>query len=105
LLIAAHNGQEVVSRQLSKLAGETGSSIGKENFRLAEPAGIEQDVPWCWMAGVILLAHAELKLAQWNPGRLSAPAGVNDFAAEWQNATEGHARLWCIRLLHTRGEY
>src|SRR2546428_13274752 len=105
LLIAAHDGQEVISCQLSEFTGEASATIGKENFCLAEPSRIEEYLTRAGVARMVLEAHAKLKIAQWDPGGFPAPARLNDLAAKWQDSTERLTGVWGICLLQARGEF
>src|SRR6202521_2419630 len=78
LLDAIHDGREVVAGQLSHLACEDGRAVAKQDFRFADAAGIEQQLPRRRIAGVVLVPEPQLEVAEWDPGRLSAPARLDD---------------------------
>src|ERR687885_127900 len=101
MLTALDDRQEVIAGQL---AGKHGGTVGKENFRLAVAARIQQDLAGSWVAGVVLESHAHLAVAQRNPGCLPAPACLNDLVAEGQQRLEGGARPWRALFLEPRRE-
>jgi hypothetical protein len=97
--------QEVVSRQLSNFAGETSAPVGKKDFRLAEPTGIEQYLTGSWETGVVLIANLKSEITKWNPAGLATPTRVYELIAEWQQFFESRTGLWRVRLFHARREY
>src|SRR5712692_9564362 len=81
LLASGLDGEEVIAGELADLAGETGRAVREEDLGLAEAAGIEQDLAGRGMAGMVLIADAEVVVAERDPARLAAPARVNDLLA------------------------
>src|ERR1019366_6888502 len=74
VFVALDDSEKVVAGQLSNFTGETGTSIGKEYFGLSITAGVEQELAWCRMAGMVLEdADAEVALSQWYPASFAAP--------------------------------
>ena len=72
------DGEKVVTCQLSDFAGKTGTSIGKEDLRLAIATGIEQYLAGGGMAGMVLEeADAEIAISKRDPACLTAPSSVN----------------------------
>jgi hypothetical protein len=69
---------EMVARQLPHLRGEGDPAIGQQDLGLADPAGIEDDLPRGREARVVLVAHAEIRVAERNPHALARPADMHD---------------------------
>ncbi len=84
---------EMVSGELASLGGETDIAIGQQDFRLADAAGIEDQLPGARVAGVVLVADAEIEIAQRHPDAFAAPADVDDLADERQVLAERRAGL------------
>src|SRR5690606_9188257 len=93
LLSALNDRQEMIARQLSHLAGEESSPIWEEDFSLAVTARIEQDLPRSRMAGVIFEADASSEVTQRHPGRLAAPARLDQLRPQGEHSLEGSTRL------------
>src|SRR3954447_15909625 len=81
----------MIACKLSHLAGEMDAAIGKKDLGLANPAGIEDDLPGGRIAGVVLVADAKIVIAQGNPNRFTAPAHMDQPAPERKRAHEGGA--------------
>src|SRR5215208_3351087 len=93
LIAALGDREEVVARELSHLAGEQRAAVGEEDLRLAVAAGVEEDLARRGMARVVLEAEPRAHVAERDPGRLAAPAHVDDLLAEGQQGLEGLAGL------------
>src|SRR5690349_13414246 len=78
LIPAFGDGEEMVAGELAHLAGKTHAAICQENLGVAVPAGIKDDLARCGKARVVLVAEAEIEVAQWDPTRLAAPAHMDD---------------------------
>src|SRR5690606_14711297 len=90
---ALDDGQKVISSQLPQLAGEAAGTVGHDDFRLAVPAGVEQNVAHRRMAGVILEAHRRASVVQLivphgHPAAFAAPAHVDELLAVGQQRQE-----------------
>src|SRR5438105_957808 len=104
ILGALGDGGEVVARQLPHLRAEAGGAVGKEDLRLAEAPGIEQDLASRRIAGGVLGAEAELEVSERDPGRLAAPAGLDYLGAQRQQGPEGGHRPGRRRFLQASRE-
>src|SRR2546430_16070595 len=91
-LVAFEDRGEVVAGQLACLAREKRPTVRKEDLRLADAARVEQQWPGPGVARVVLVAEAELELAERDPRSLSAPAGLDELGLERQHRLE---RLAC----------
>ena len=83
----------MVAGELADLAGEMHPAIGEQDLGLADAAGIEDDLAGRGVAGVVLVADAEIELAERHPDALAAPAHMHDLADEGQVPEEGGAGL------------
>src|SRR3954447_21223239 len=92
LIAAFGDGQEMVPGELADDAREAGSPVREQDLRLAEAARVEQDLARCGVARVVLERQVGLEVAERDPGRLAAPADVEDLVAERQHRLEGGAR-------------
>src|SRR5215213_1398110 len=88
LLAALGDRQEVVACELAHLAREQGAAVGEEDLRLAVAAGVEQDLAGRGVARVVLEAQPGAHVAERDPGRLPAPAYVDDLLAEREQPLE-----------------
>ena len=77
---------------------------GQEDLGLAEAAGVEQDLAGRRVARVVLEADADVEVAERDPGRLAAPAHVDDLLLERQQLRERLARLGRALLLEAGAE-
>jgi hypothetical protein len=57
-------------------------AIGQQDLRLADPAGVEDDLPGGGKARVVLVAHAEIRIAERDPDAFAGPADMHDLARE-----------------------
>src|SRR5258705_13195823 len=81
----------MIASQFPDLAGKLRRAIRKEQLGLADAAGVEQQHPGGWMAGVVLEIESQFTLAHGNPRRLAAPAAVDYLGLERQHfANHGH---------------
>src|SRR5689334_14782374 len=67
LLAAFGDGEEMVAGKLSHFAGKAHAAIGKENLGFADAAGVKDDLTGRGKARVVLVAKAEIEIAQRNP--------------------------------------
>src|SRR5262249_17296933 len=88
LLPALEDRREVVARERTGLRCECTVAVREEQLRLADPAGIEQELARGRGAGRVLCADAELAVAPGNPVRLAAPATMDDPVLEWKDPAE-----------------
>ena len=63
-------------------AREAGRAVRKENFGLADPAGVKQQLPRAWVARVVLVVEPGVQVAKRHPGRLAAPTGLDKAGAK-----------------------
>src|SRR6185369_399626 len=82
-------GDEVVAGELAHLAGEVHAAIGKQYLRLADAAGIENDLARRGIAGVVLVGDAEIEIAERHPDPLAAPADMDRLALERHRLAKG----------------
>jgi hypothetical protein len=54
ILFTLGNGQEVISGQLTQLAGKTAGAVGQNNFGLGIATGVKQNIAYRRMTRVIL---------------------------------------------------
>src|SRR5208282_2730108 len=80
--------------ELADLAREAHAAVGEEDFRLADAAGIKEDIAGCGKARVVLERQAEIELAERDPAGFSAPPHMDDALAAGQQARELGAALW-----------
>src|SRR5258708_12966303 len=66
-LVTMVDGREVVTGERPRLAGEAGRAVRKEDLRLADPAGVEQQLTRRRVAGVVLQAKPGPEVAQRHP--------------------------------------
>src|SRR5579863_6778262 len=98
---ARRQRNEVIAGKLAHLAGEVHAAIGQQNFRFADATGIKNDLARRGIAGVVLVRHAEIEIAERHPDPLAAPADVNGLALERHGAAESGAGLRRQLLLET----
>jgi hypothetical protein len=65
--------QEVIAGELPDLAGETDAAIGEQDLGLADATGVKEELTGCRVARRVLVAEAEVQVAERNPARLAAP--------------------------------
>src|ERR1700681_2541647 len=94
----------MVAGELPHLAGEDGSAVRKEDLGLADAARVKKELSWGGIARVILEAEVQLEGAKWNPGRLPAPARLDDAVLERKHRGELRAGLWRELRLQPRLE-
>src|SRR6266581_3822367 len=92
-VVAVVDRGEVVARELAHLAPENRRAVGKEDLGLADASRVEQQLPRRGMAGVVLVTEPEVELAERDPGRLAAPARLDELGLEREHVLEGVARL------------
>src|SRR5688572_26399149 len=100
VLVALDDREEVVAGQLADDAGKQAAAVGKQDLRLGDAAGVDQDLAGRRVARVVLVAHPELEVAERDPGRLAAPADVDDLLLERQQFGERRTGLGRPLLLH-----
>src|ERR1700740_1192113 len=54
--------EEVVARQRAGFRGEAHIAVGEQELGLAHPAGIEDDLAGCRVAGIVLEADGEIQV-------------------------------------------
>src|SRR5271156_5216234 len=104
VLEARRQCDEMIARQLADLRGEAHAAIGEQNLGLADAAGIENDLARRGIAGVVLVAHLEVIVAERNPNALAAPSNVDHLALERHSREEGFASLRRQRRLEAGAE-
>ena len=72
----------MVAGELPGLAGEQRPAVGKQDLGLADAAGVEEELASGGMARMVLVAQAQLEVAQGNPCRLAAPAGLDELGLQ-----------------------
>src|SRR5207247_6918207 len=92
LLGASDDRGEVVARQHAGLACELGRPVREQDLRLADAAGIEEQLPRPRVRGRVLRADPDVELAERDPAGLPAPAGVDQLALQRQQPPEGRDR-------------
>lgn len=93
VFFAFDDGEEVVASELPHFAGETGGSVGEQDFGFAVAARVEEDFAGGGVAGVVFKADVELEVAEGNPARFSAPAGVDELLPVGEELAEFGAGL------------
>ena len=94
----------MVAGKLSDLARESHPAIGEQDLGLADAAGIEDEFARCGEACVVLVAEAEIEIAERDPAALAAPADMDDALLVGEERLELGAGLRRVRLLHDRFE-
>src|SRR5512143_3320623 len=84
----------MVAGKLADLAREMHAAIGQQDLRLADAAGIEDDLAGRGIARVVLVADAEIEVAERHPNALAAPAYMDDVALERKGLAERCDGLW-----------
>src|SRR5258708_8391143 len=97
-------GDKMIARELPHLAGKAPPAIGQQNLGFADAAGIKNDLPGRWIAGVVLVRDAEIEIAERHPDPLTAPAHMNGLALERHCLTERRGGLGRQLFLETGGE-
>ena len=69
-------------------------AIDEQDFRLADAARIEQEFALRGVGGDVLARDLEVVIAQRHPGRLAAPARLDQLVLERQDLSEGGAGFW-----------
>src|SRR5216683_6749724 len=77
LVGAVLDGREMVARELTHPASENRPAVGKQDLGFTDAAGIEQQLPRCRVASVILVAQDQPQVAERDPAGLPAPAGLD----------------------------
>ena len=93
-LSAVDDRREVVARQLAGLASEAGLAVGKEDLRLADAAGVDQQLAKAGIARRVLETDAEVELAERDPGSLARPASLDQLRVERQQPPERRNVFW-----------
>src|SRR5258707_13078438 len=104
VFVAFDDGREVVAGELPHPAREQRRAVRKEDLGLAHAPGIEEQVARRRVAGVVLVTDVEVELAKRDPGRLPAPARLDDLRVQWQHRLELGAALWRELGLEARDE-
>lgn len=84
----ADDRRKMISSKLSHPAREHRSAVWKENLRFTVSTGIQQNLPWRGMAGVVLECHVDFQIAEGNPCRLAAPSGLDYLTPERQQCAD-----------------
>src|SRR5690348_5141609 len=92
-VVALVDRGEVVAGELAHLAAEQRRPVREQDLGLAHPARVEQQLSGTWVAGGVLIAEAKVELAERDPGRLAAPARLDELSVERKHVLEGVARL------------
>src|SRR5206468_11339049 len=92
-VVALKDRGEVVARELPHLAPEMRRAGGKQDLGLAHPARVEEQLARPRMARGVLVAEAEVDLAERDPGRLAAPSRLDELRLQRQHVLKGVARL------------
>src|SRR5712691_8588597 len=104
LLRAVLDGREMVARELAHLAREDRRPVWKEDLGLAELARVQQQLAGRGVARGVLVTELQGELAEGDPGRLPAPARLDDPRLEGQHRGEPRARFGCELCLEPRLE-
>src|SRR5580692_3949308 len=104
LIAAFDDGQKMIAGKLADFAGEADIAIGEQNFSLADAARIENDLAGRGIAGVVLVAQAEVEVAERDPTTFPAPADVNDPFLIRQHAAKFRAGFGRARGFKLRNE-
>src|ERR1700704_4555322 len=83
----------MVAGELAHFARKVHAAIGKKNLGLADAAGIKDDLAGRGIAGVVLVADAEVKIAERHPDPLAAPADMDHLAHERHRLAKRRAGL------------
>src|SRR6516225_8768091 len=90
---------EMITGKLAHLACKAHTAIGEQNFGLADPAGIKDDLTGRRIARVVLIGDAEIEIAERHPDSLAAPAHVDRLALERHGLAKGAHSFWRQLLL------
>jgi hypothetical protein len=94
----------MVTGELPNFAGEADRAIGQQDFRLADPAGIKDELTGRRVARRVLVTEAKIELAQWDPTGLAAPSRMNETLIVRQHAGEFRASPRRPGVLEAGGE-
>ena len=101
LLPPRHDGQKVVPSKTARSAGKRGAPIRKEDLGFADRAWIEEDVAAGWVDRVILERQVRVEVAERDPHRLTAPAGVDHLGPKGELAGKPRrCQRSALRLQH-----
>src|SRR5204863_1316778 len=73
VLVALDDRREVVAGERARLAREADVTVGEQELRLADSAGIEDDLARIGVARGVLGSDPEVEVAHRNPTALAAP--------------------------------
>src|SRR5438876_6541873 len=104
VLAALDDRREMVARERSRLAREADVPVREQELRLADAAGVEDDLARIRVARGVLRCDPEIEVAHRNPAALAAPAHVDDPRLERQQRPEGGDGLRRVRFLEARDE-
>jgi hypothetical protein len=88
LLNSRDNRQEVVAGELTDFAGDADAAIGEQDLGLADAAGVKEELARRRIARGILVAEAEVEIAERDPARLAAPSHMDQALPVRQHARE-----------------
>src|SRR5487761_2349122 len=91
----------MIAGELTNLAGEVHAAIGQQNLGFADAAGIKNDLTRRGKAGVVLIADAEIEIAERHPDPFAAPAYMDSLALERHRPAESRAGLGCQLFFET----
>jgi hypothetical protein len=94
----------MVAGELSDLAGEADAAIGEQDLGLADAAGVEEELARRRIARGILIAEAEVEIAEPDPARLAAPSHMDQVLLVRQLAREFVAGARGPRRVQARRE-
>src|SRR5206468_1596235 len=83
---------------------EESGTVGKEDLHLRDSARVDEDLAGRGVTRVVLVVDAETLLAHRHPGRLAAPADVDELASQGKEPPYRGGRLRRRLLLETRPE-
>src|SRR5438128_2282580 len=83
-VVVGHDRGEVIAGKLAYLRGAGACAVRKEDLALADAARVDRQLAGRRMRGVVLVVEARSKVAERNPGRLTAPAAVDELALDRQ---------------------
>ena len=84
--------REVVRRQLADLRRRGAGPVREEDLALADPARVERELARGRVRRVVLPADVGPQVAVRDPGRLAAPAAVDEPCAQGQEGADGRDR-------------
>lgn len=84
----------MIAGELPHFGGKIEGTVGEDDFGFADATWIEEHLAGGWMASVVLIWQIEMVVAEGDPDAFAAPAHMDEFGSERQEAHESFASFW-----------